>query len=118
MSDRWAVDIVEALKKKEVEQERSRNLLFFGKIKTAKPLVLEIYNQEVTKNIYVNPALILEADDNIDKIDLAFKDNPSSGKWFELLDQFHKAFIIKKGDEVIVMQSGDSFYVVSKAVVI
>ncbi len=50
-------------------------------------------------------------------IDVAYTGNPIIDVgWFDFLKEFHQRFVIKKGDTVIVLQVGVSFYILAKAV--
>ena len=119
MSDKWAVDIVEAMKRNSTPNQNGiTSMLMIGKVITANPLVIEINGQSISKHLYANSDLLLFADDNIDKIEEAFENNPSTGKWFDFLKEFHQKYVLKKGDEIVVMQSGIAFYILSKVVAV
>lgn len=119
MSDKWAVDIVEAMKKNsEPKHNGVQNIVMIGNVVSASPLKIEINGQCIAKHLLINPALLLIADDSTDKIDEAFKDNPNPSKWFDFLKEFHQKYALKKGDEIVVMQSGISFYILSKVVAV
>lgn len=50
-------------------------------------------------------------------INVSYVENPIKNVgWFDFLREFHQKFVIKKGDTVIVIQVGVSFYILSKAV--
>lgn len=50
-------------------------------------------------------------------INVVYTKNPIENvAWYDFLREFHQNFIIKKGDMVIVIHTGVSFFIVSKAV--
>lgn len=153
MSDKWAVDIVEAMKKNsEPKHNRAQNIIMIGRVVSVSPLKIEINGQTVAKHLHINPALLVLADDNADKIQEAFDDTlkinggldgterqPKNGAsstvdkymdviftenpivnvlWFDFLKEFHQKYVLKKGDEIVVMQSGIAFYILSKVVAV
>lgn len=117
MSDRWAVDMVEAIRGKKEGGDSSGGLMF-GTVNTAKPLTIQMHNQIISKNLYINPALLVDADDALDKIEQDFIGAPNPAALFAFLKSFHKQCVIHKKDEVIVMQSGVSFYIIAKVVAV
>ncbi len=153
MSDKWAVDIVEAMKRNsEPKHNGVQNIVMIGRVVSVSPLKIEINGQTISKHLHINPALLVLADDNADKIQEAFDDalkiksgldgterQPKNGAsstvdkymdviftenpivnvlWFDFLKEFHQKYVLKKGDEIIVMQSGIAFYILSKVVAV
>lgn len=108
MADRWAVELAEALRSK----GGSGGGLMFATVKTAKPLVLLNHDQSIKQGLYINPALILLADDETDLIAVEFEGLTSSP--FPFLKEFHERFVVRKDDLVLVLQVGDLFYVLEK----
>lgn len=111
MSDRWVVEMVEALRGTEGGSE---SRWIFAKIKTANPLTIFTHDQIISKNLYINPALTVKASDSTDLIAQEFAGLTS--RPFPFLKEFHQKFIIKKGDMVLVLQVGTSFYIAEKVV--
>ena len=153
MSDKWAVDMVESMKRKsEPKHEGAQNAVMVGRVVSTSPLQIEINGQVISKHLHINPALLVLADDNADKVQEAFDDTlkinggldgterqPKNGssttvdkhldiiftenpivnvKWFDFLEEFHQKFVLKKSDEIVVVQSGISFYIISKVVAV
>lgn len=118
MTDRWASDMVEAIRGKKDSSGSFGSGLMFATVNTAKPLTLKMHNQVISQGIFISPSLLVDADDALDKIEQDFIGAPSPAPLFNFLKEFHKQCVIKKGDEVIVMQSGISFYVVAKVVAV
>lgn len=77
MSERWAVEMAEALRG---EQSAAAGLMF-AKINTAQPVTLLAHDQVISKGLFMNPALTVQA-----------------------------------GDQVLVLESGPSFYILLKVV--
>lgn len=118
MTDRWASDMVEAIRGKKDSASSFGSGLMFATVNTAKPLTLKMHNQVISQGIFINPALLVDADDAVDKIEQDFVGAPAPTKLFDFLKQYHKQCVIKKGDELIVLQSGVSFYVLAKVAAI
>lgn len=79
MSERWAVELVEAMRGK-AESEGQTGLMF-AKVNTEQPITLLAHDQVVSKNLHINESLTLRA-----------------------------------GDQVLVLQSGTTFYILLKVV--
>ncbi len=109
MPDRWAVELVEALRGTE---SGSESRWIFAKIKTANPLTILTHDQIISKNLYINPALTVKASDSADLMTQEFEGLIS--RPFPFLKEFHQKFIIKQGDMVLVLQAGASFYIAGK----
>lgn len=118
MSERWAVDMVEALRglggSGGSGSGGNDGGLMFAKVNTAKPLTLLAYDQVISKGLYLNPALLVDADDQVDRIKQEFQGLSSAP--FPFLQEFHQKFVLKKDDEVVVLKVGAAFYILAKAV--
>lgn len=78
MSERWAVDLVEAMRG---QAGGGSSGFMFAKVNTEQPITLLAHDQVISKQLYMNPSLTLRA-----------------------------------GEEVLVMQSGATFYILLKVV--
>lgn len=96
MADRWAADIVDAVQKRSSSGSSTNSGgLVVAKVNTASPLTIKINDQIISKHLYANPAYF-------------------SGTETVLEGQF----VLRGGDEVVVLQRGSSFYVLAKAVAV
>jgi len=115
MSERSIVEMVELLKGGNKTPSADSGVML-AEIASVSPLVLKTSNSSISKNIYINPAYTLEASGGEAKIESLFADAPAPKMLFDFLKVFHKNYLLKKGDTVIVMQAGISFYVAEKVV--
>lgn len=115
MPERWAVNLAEALRQNGNGDAAAWEPRL-GRIGSANPLSLLIGGKTITRSLYVNPAFILDASDGIDKIEQNFQGAPEPDALFEFLKIFHQQFVLRRNDEVIVLQSGASFYILQKVV--
>lgn len=118
MNDRWAVNIVEALRPADGGKANSGMGVLEAIVNTARPLTLKINEQIISKNIYIPPSLLVLADDSVDKIREAFAGVSEPQMLFDFLQEFHQKSVVKKNDTVLVIQAGLSFYVLQKVVVV
>lgn len=109
----WAVDMVEALRGLAGSGGNDSRLMF-AKVNTAKPLTLLAHDQVISRGLYINPALLVDADDQTDRVKQEFQGLVSAP--FPFLQEFHQKFVLKKDDEVIVLKVGAAFYIMAKAV--
>lgn len=63
MSERWAVQIVDALRGQAGGAEQSG--LMFAKVKATQPITLKANDQDITKNLHINASLSLKAGDEV-----------------------------------------------------
>ena len=73
-------------------------------------------NTTITKNLYINPALMLNASDSGEDIKKPFITPFEPQEAYEFLKEFHEKYVLKKGDTVVVHITGSSFYIAGKAV--
>lgn len=90
--------------------------IYLADITSVEPLTIRMHDLSITKKIYINPALMVEASDNGEKMKKVFQNPFETQEAFEFLKEFHEKFVLKKGDTVVVCMTGSSFYIVGKAV--
>lgn len=90
--------------------------IYMADVVSVEPLTIKMYDRSITKNIYINPALTLEASNSGEKMRKVFQDSFETQEAYEFLKEFHERYVVKKGDAVIVCMTGSSFYVAGKAV--
>lgn len=90
--------------------------IYMADVASVEPLAIQMHNVSITKNIYINPALILEASDSGEKMKEVFQNPFETQEAYQFLKEFHEKYVLKKGDTVVVCVTGPSFYVVGKAV--
>ena len=115
MSERNIVEMIEVLRGCNKKSSADSGMML-AEIENISPLVLKTGNSMISKNIYVNPAYMLEADGGEEKIEILFADAPLPKALFDFLKTFHKNYLLKKGDTVMVLQAGISFYIAEKVV--
>lgn len=90
--------------------------IYLADVVSVEPLAIKLHDTLITKNLYINPALLLEASDDEGKIKEIFRIPFETREAYEFLKQFHEKFVLKKGDTVVVCMTGSSFYIAGKAV--
>lgn len=65
MSERWAVEMVEALCRAGKGADSGGDGLMFAKIKKEKPVTLLAHDQEISKHLHINAALSPRAGDEV-----------------------------------------------------
>ncbi len=65
MSERWAVEMVEALRGTSKGANSGGDGLMFAKIKTERPITLLAHDQEISKHLHINAALSPRAGDEV-----------------------------------------------------
>lgn len=118
-TNRNIVAMVEAIRKGSGGGEASSNGvdgIYMADVVSVKPLTIRMYNLSISKNIYVNEALLLEASDGGDAIRKPFSEAFEPQEAYEFLKEFHERYVIKKGDTVVVCVTGSLFYIAGKAV--
>ena len=83
---------------------------------STEPLTIKMHNTSISKNIYMNPALMVGASDSETKMKEVFQKSFETPEAYKFLKEFHEKFVLKKGDTVIVHMTGSSFYIAGKAV--
>lgn len=109
MSERWAADMVEALR-----SGGKGSGLMFAEIKSVAPLTILAHDQVISKELYINPALLVWAEDGGSRIapELAgLAPHP-----YQFLTEFHTKYVLKAGDVVAAVQVGTGFYILEKVV--
>lgn len=90
--------------------------VYMADVVSVEPLTIKMYGKSITKNIYINPALTLEASNSGEKMKKVFQNSFETQEAYEFLKEFHEKYVVKKGDAVIVCMTGPSFYIAGKAV--
>lgn len=107
MSSRWAVELASQIAK----TNKTEGQIVLGEIQSLKPLAIKIGGMVIRKNIYINPALVLENESKIEELFLGLTD-----PLYLFLKQFHKSYVLKQGDLVVAYHSGNEFHILSKEV--
>lgn len=130
MADSWATDIVKAMQD-QAEQAVTRSSsqgadVMFATVISTKPLKLTVNDLEIKKQVYVNPAILLESEqpENIPALfagGLAILAQcpeiaPGPVELYDFLCKYHEAAVIRTGDTVAVMKVNAGFYVLEKVV--
>lgn len=89
---------------------------YMADVLSVKPLTIKMHNTTITKNLYINPALMLNASDSGEDIKKPFITPFEPQEAYEFLKEFHEKYVLKKGDTVVVHITGSSFYIAGKAV--
>lgn len=117
-TNRNIVDMVEAIRKGNsgVSSLGGADGICLADVLSVEPLTIKMHDTLITKKLYINPALMLEASDNEAKIKEIFQTPFETQEAYEFLKEFHEKFVLKKGDTVVVYLTGSSFYIAGKAV--
>lgn len=117
-TNRNIVDMVEMLRRGSGASNSADGVdgVYMAEVLSVRPLTIKMHNLSITKNLYINPALILEASDNGAEIKKPFITPFESQEAYEFLKEFHEKYVLKKGDTVVVCMTGSSFYIAGKAV--
>lgn len=117
-TNRHIVEMVEAIRKGAGAPSSSGGVdgIYMADVLSVKPLTINMYNTPITKNLYINPALMLDASDNGEDIKKPFITPFEPQEAYEFLKDFHEKYVLKKGDTVVVCMTGSSFYIAGKAV--
>lgn len=116
-TNRNIVEMVEAIRKG-VSGKASGGVdgTYMATVLSVEPLTIKMHNISITRNIYLNPALMLEASNGGDKMKKVFQNPFETLEAYGFLKEFHEKFVLKEGDMVVVHMSGSAFYIAGKAV--
>lgn len=112
MAERWASNIVEAIRGSSGGASTQDSGIMTATIQSINPLSIKTHDTVISKNLYINPCYVLDAD----RILQLFQSAPAPPELFDFLRQYHDAAVLHIGDTVVVQQSGVSFYILSKVV--
>lgn len=117
-TNRNIVEMVEVIRKGAGTSNTAGGVdgIHLADVLSVKPLTIRMHNLSITKNIYINPALLLDASDSGEAIEKPFITPFEPQEVYEFLKEFHKNYVLKKGDTVVVCMTGSSFYIAGKAV--
>ncbi len=112
MAERWASNIIEAIRDSSGGSAAQDSGIMTATIQSINPLSIKTHDTVISKNLYVNPCYILESE----RIAQLFQSAPAPPELFDFLKQYHDMAVLHIGDTVVVKQSGVSFYILSKVV--
>ena len=115
-TNRNIIKMVEAIRKGSSSGSGGVEAVYMAEVASVEPLTLRMNNSSITENIFINPALMLEASDSETKMKKVFQNSFDPQEAYEFLKEFHEKYVLKKGDTAVVCMTGSSFYVVGKAV--
>lgn len=117
-TNRNIVDMVEAIRKGMGKNDNAGGVdgIYMADVLSVKPLTIKMHNLSITKNLYINPALMLDASDSGEDIKEPFITPFEPREAYNFLKEFHEKYVLKKGDTVVVCMTGSSFYIAGKAV--
>jgi len=112
----WAVDFAAAFKPPGSSESASETGMAFAKVETTEPLTITTWGQTISQNLYINPALVWKSEE----LPQVFAQEPDCCPACKtiagFLKEFHKRYVLKSGDDVVVYRMGAAFYVLAKAV--
>lgn len=107
--------LIEAVLK--IRGKQSEDHILVGKIHNVSPLQLNMYDQIIAQHIYLNDAYTCTNDSEItSSITWGKDDDKANYAMFPYLQSVLKKQLLHKGDTVIVLQSGISFYILERVV--
>ena len=117
-TNRNIVEMIEAIRNGSGNSDHIGELegIYMADVQSVKPLMIKMHNKSITKNIYMNPALLLSASNSGEEIQKPFQIPFEPQETYQFLKEFHEKYVLKKGDTVVVCMTGSSFYIVGKAV--
>ena len=118
MTDKNIVRMVDEITRRSKEDTVPAGMdgIYLARVTSVAPLSIQMQNLSISKNLFVNPALLLEASDSGTDIEKPFEEPFEPAAAYEFLKEFHKKYVLKKGDMVVVHVTGSSFYISGKAV--
>lgn len=115
-TNRNIVEMVEAIRKGTSGAAPGSVSTYMAEVLSVEPLTIKMHNISITKNIYLNPALMVEASNSEEKMKKVFQNPFETQEIYQFLKEFHEKFVLKVGDTVVVHMTGSSFYIAGKAV--
>lgn len=103
------VNMIKAIRKGVGNSSSSFDGIYLAEVVSVSPLQIKTNNVLIDENIYIDSSLMLE----VNGIDEKFEG--TEGVVFDFLKEFHKKYVIKKGDTVILFVAEDSFFIAGKA---
>jgi len=116
-TNRNIVEMVEAIRKGTGNESGFRGIdgMYMANVLSVEPLTIRMHNVSITKNLFINPALMVEASNTETKMEKVFENSFETQEAYEFLKEFHEKFVLKKGDTVAVCVAGTAFYILGKA---
>lgn len=102
------VNMIKAIRKGVGNSSSSFDGIYLAEVVSVSPLQIKTNDVLIDENIYIDSSLVFEEN----AIDEKFEG--TEGVVYEFLKEFHKKYVIKKGDTVIVFVTGDSFFIAGK----
>ena len=101
-TNRNIVEMVEAIRKGTGGSNSADGVdgTYMADVLSVKPLTIKMHNTTITKNLYINPALMLNASDSGEDIKKPFITPFEPQEAYEFLKEFHEKYVLKKGDTV------------------
>lgn len=116
-TNRNIVEMVEAIRNgASGKSTRGVDSTCMATVLSVEPLTIKMHNTPITENIYLNPALMVEASNSETKMKKVFQNPFETPEAYRFLKEFHEKFVLKAGDTVVVHMTGSSFYIAGKAV--
>lgn len=118
MTDKNIVRMVDEISRRSKEDTVPAGMdrTCLARVTSVAPLSIQMQNLSISKNLFINPALLLEASDSGTDIEKPFEEPFEPAAVYGFLKEFHKKYVLKKGDMVVVHMTGSSFYISGKAV--
>lgn len=86
--------------------------IYLAKVLSTVPLSIRMHGVTIQKGIYLNPALLVSSED----METPFSGGVIPAGLRVFLRNFHQAYVLQPGDEVLVCFSGGECYIAGKAV--
>lgn len=112
---RWAAELAAVLKAGQTGTG-AETVFHIATVVRTSPFTITIQGQSIIRNLHVSPALTWRAELSPAELENIFQyDGPSTPAWLPFLKEFYKQCITKSGDQVMVLQIGNDFYVLGVA---
>ena len=91
-TNRSIIEMIEAIRKG-IEHKVGTGIdsIYMADVISLKPLSIKMNNVTITKNLYINPALLLNASDTGEDIEQPFLTSVEPKEIYEFLKEFHKS---------------------------
>lgn len=108
MSERWAVEMLGLFNKGTTQHIR------FGRVVSLNPLTVKIDNVMISRNLYFDPVLMIDAAQVTESLDQAKGILPDAA--VSCLKDILSKLALQTGDRVIVLQDDDDFFILQRLV--
>ena len=110
-TNRNIVEMVEAIRKGTGGSNSADGVdgTYMADVLSVKPLTIKMHNTTITKNLYINPALMLNASDSGEDIKKPFITPFEPQEAYEFLKEFHEKYVLYRLFSSSISRSGCNY---------